>query len=101
MENAENNNNKLVPREQGSKSVQTDLSKVEDSKKDDIFVPHSAQEKLRKEREYYDSPDNPAQKFNLNDQAYSQSSAKNFITTVSAFHHADQADDKGQYSADE
>ena len=55
----------------------------------EIFVPDDAGEKLAKEREFYDDNDNPAKDYNINDQAFSQSSAEDFVKTVSGFTHAD------------
>ena len=81
--------------EQGLQIVHIGTTSVQVyDKEGGIFVPHSAHEKLIKEREYYDSPTNPGRNLRINDQAMSQSSAKNYIKTTSAFHHANQADDK-------
>jgi hypothetical protein len=45
---------------------------------------------VEKDRAFYDNPENPGKKFNLNDQAYSQSSPQDFVETHSKFHHADE-----------
>lgn len=46
---------------------------------------------VARDRERYEHPENPRQKFghNINDQAYSQSSAKDYIRTHSRFFHAE------------
>jgi hypothetical protein len=36
------------------------------------------------------------EKYNINDQAHSDSSAKDFVKTVSEFHHADETDNETQ-----
>lgn len=46
-------------------------------------------EAVEKDRKFYDSPENPGKDFNQNDQAYSQSSKKDFVHTKSKFHHKD------------
>lgn len=43
---------------------------------------------VEKDREFYDSPENPGKNYNINDQAYSQSSPEDFVKTTSAFHSA-------------
>lgn len=79
--------------EQGLQKVSASPTSIDKYQKDGgIFVPHSAAEKLAKERAYYDSPNNPGRYLPINDQAMSQSSAKNYIKTTSAFHHANPAD---------
>ncbi len=37
----------------------------------------------------YDASEKPGKKYNINDQAYSQSSKKDFVKTVSNFEHED------------
>ena len=77
--------------EQGLQVVNAGPTAVQVYEKDgNIFVPHSAHEKLVKERAYYDSPLNPGRNLRINDQAMSQSSAKNYIKTTSAFHHSNE-----------
>lgn len=44
---------------------------------------------VEKDRAFYDSPENPGRKFNVNDQAYSQTSREDFVKTHSKFHHSD------------
>jgi hypothetical protein len=39
-------------------------------------------------------------KYNINDQAHSDSSAKDFVKTVSEFHHADETDNETQLPED-
>lgn len=46
-------------------------------------------EAVEKDRAFYDSPENPGRDYNINDQAYSQTSPKDFVRTHSRFHHAD------------
>lgn len=55
---------------------------------------------VAKDRAYYDHPENPRQKFglNINDQANSQSSPKDYIRTHSRFYHAE--DPAGRLNAD-
>lgn len=48
-------------------------------------------EAVAHDREFYEDPENPGHKFNLNDQAYSQSSPKDFVKTHSKFHHSDDS----------
>lgn len=43
---------------------------------------------VEKDREFYESPENPGRRFNQNDQAYSQSSPKDFVETHSKFLHS-------------
>lgn len=50
-----------------------------------IFVPRNSAEKVAKEHAYYDAKENPARHYNINDQAFSQSSPQNFIKTKSNF----------------
>ncbi|NUY82169.1 hypothetical protein HUK80_14790 [Flavobacterium sp. MAH-1] len=52
---------------------------------------HAAQmhEAVGKDRAFYESPENPGRKFNVNDQAYSQTSPEDFVKTHSKFHHND------------
>lgn len=57
--------------------------------KETLFVPEDAEEKVAKEREYYDDKENPARNYNINDQAFSQSSPEDFVKTTSGFTHSD------------
>jgi hypothetical protein len=43
----------------------------------------------QKDRAFYDSPENPGRDFNLNDQAYSQTTPEEFVKTHSKFHRND------------
>ncbi len=89
MNNIEDQNGNKA--EQGLQVVNAGPTAVQVYEKDGkIFVPHSAHEKLVKERAYYDSPRNPGRNLRINDQAMSQSSPKNYIKTTSAFHHANE-----------
>ena len=54
---------------------------------DSPAVADDAKDKVAKEREYYDAKENPARNYNINDQAFSQSSPSDFIETVSKFRH--------------
>ncbi|RYG50575.1 MAG: hypothetical protein EOO01_10415 [Chitinophagaceae bacterium] len=49
------------------------------------------QSQVEKDRDFYESPQNPGKDFNINDQAHSQSSQKDFVKTTSKFHHADDS----------
>ncbi len=51
---------------------------------------------VAKDRANYEHPENPRQKFghNINDQAYSQSSSRDYIRTHSKFFHAENPDDR-------
>jgi len=46
-------------------------------------------EAVEKDRDFYESPENPGRDFNINDQAYSQTSPEEFVKTHSKFHHKD------------
>lgn len=46
-------------------------------------------EAVEKDRNFYESPDNPGKRFNENDQAYSQTRPEDFVRTHSKFHHSD------------
>ncbi|NMH27980.1 hypothetical protein [Flavobacterium silvaticum] len=46
-------------------------------------------EAVKHDREFYDDPKNPGKEFNVNDQAYSQSSPEDFVRTNSKFKHSD------------
>ena len=97
MKDPENQN--INKAEQGLQIVNPGSTSVQVyEEKGKIFVPHSAHEKLVKERAYYDSPANPGRNLRINDQAMSQSSAKNYIKTTSAFHHSDEFVDNNSKS---
>lgn len=88
MESNENSNSSNKPVAiKADEALSNTFSNFEE--KDDFFVPESAEEKVAKEREYYDAKENPARKYNINDQAFSQSSPENFIKTTSGFTHSD------------
>lgn len=57
---------------------------------------HEVQTKaaVAQDRANYEHPENPRQKFghNINDQAYSQSSTKDYVRTHSTFYHAENPD---------
>ncbi|RZJ70524.1 hypothetical protein [Flavobacterium sp.] len=44
---------------------------------------------VEKDRAFYESPENPGKEINQNDQAYSQSTPRDFVKTHSKFHHKD------------
>ncbi len=84
MENVNNNNSESST----NKNVSI-VKPIVSHTDNEIFVPDDAAEKLAKEREFYDDNDNPAKNYNTNDQAFSQSSAEDFVKTVSGFTHSD------------
>lgn len=57
--------------------------------KTDHGVTDDPAERREMQDEYFDNKENPGRNYNINDQAYSQTSKDDFVKTVSNFKHAD------------